>query len=54
MRKIVVCLGIVLFMLTLVVKQTDAQIVNSAFKRNDILQKKPMPLPTNQTIKWTG
>ncbi|NQU53562.1 MAG: gliding motility protein GldN [Bacteroidetes bacterium] len=46
MRKIVVYLGIIVFVLTLVGKQSDAQIVNGAFKRNDIFQKKPMPLPT--------
>lgn len=46
MRKIVVYLGIIVFVLTLVGKQSDAQTVNGAFKRNDIFQKKPMPLPT--------
>ena len=46
MKKIVVYFGIIVFVLTLAGKQTDAQIVNSAFKRNDIIQKKPMPLPT--------
>jgi gliding motility associated protien GldN len=46
MKKLVVYLGMVVFMLTLAGTQTNAQIVNGAFKRNDIYQKKPMPLPT--------
>jgi len=46
MKKLVVYLGVFVFMLTLAGKQTNAQIVNGAFKRNDIYQKKPMPLPT--------
>jgi gliding motility associated protien GldN len=45
MKKFIVYLGVIVFMLTLVGKQTNAQIVNGAFKRNDIFQKKPMPLP---------
>ncbi|MDB4581955.1 gliding motility protein GldN [Draconibacterium sp.] len=45
MKKFIVYLGVVVFMLTLAGKQTKAQIVNGAFKRNDIYQKKPMPLP---------
>jgi len=44
MRKLVIYIGVVVFML-MAVKQTNAQIVNGAFKRNDIVQKKPMPLP---------
>lgn len=46
MRRLIVCLGIIVFVLILAGKHTDAQIVNSAFDRNDIFQKKPMPLPT--------
>lgn len=46
MKKLVVYIGVVLFMLTLAGKHTNAQIVNGAFKRNDVYQKKPMPLPT--------
>jgi len=46
MKKLIVYLGVIVFVLTLAGKQTDAQIVNGAFKRNDIHQKKPMPLPT--------
>jgi len=47
MRKLVVYIGVIVFMLLLAVgKQTNAQIVNGAFQRTDIYQKKPMPLPT--------
>jgi gliding motility associated protien GldN len=46
MKKLVVYFGIMVFMLTLAGTSADAQIVNDAFKRNDIFQKKPMPLPT--------
>lgn len=33
-------------MLVLNVKPTNAQIINGAYKRTDIVQKKPMPLPS--------
>ena len=46
MRKLVVYLGVVVFLIIAAGKQSDAQIVNGAFKRTDIIQKKPMPLPT--------
>lgn len=46
MRKLVVYVGVIIFVLTLVGKQTNAQIVNGAYKHNDIIQKKPMPLPS--------
>lgn len=45
MKKLVVYLGVVVFLLIAAEKQSDAQIVNGAFKRTDIIQKKPMPLP---------
>ncbi len=48
MKKLVVYVGAIVFVLILAGKQTDAQIVNSAFKRNDIYQKKPMPLPATR------
>jgi gliding motility associated protien GldN len=49
MRKLFLYLGIVVFVLSLVaVKQTSAQIVNGAFQRTDIYQKKPMPLPVTR------
>ncbi|MDO8952686.1 MAG: gliding motility protein GldN [Draconibacterium sp.] len=46
MKKLVVYLGVVVFLLIAAEKQSDAQIVNGAFKRTDIIQKKPMPLPS--------
>lgn len=46
MKKLVVYLGVVVFLLIVAEKQSDAQIVNGAFKRTDIIQKKPMPLPS--------
>lgn len=46
MRKLVVCIGVVLFLSSFAGKQANAQIVNGAFKRNDVFQKKPMPLPS--------
>ena len=46
MRKLVAYLGVFVFALTLSGKHSQAQIVNGAFKRTDIIQKKPMPLPT--------
>ncbi|MBN1986347.1 MAG: gliding motility protein GldN [Prolixibacteraceae bacterium] len=45
MKKLVVYLGIVVFTLALAEKQSNAQIVNGAYKRTDVYQKKPMPLP---------
>lgn len=46
MRKLVIYLGIALFIVSISPKQADAQIVNSAYKKNDIINKKPMPLPS--------
>ena len=46
MKKLVAYLGVFVFMLILAGKQSDAQIVNGAYKRTDIIQKKPMPLPS--------
>lgn len=46
MRKLVVYLGIVLFIVSAMVKKSDAQTVNGAYKQMDIYNKKPMPLPT--------
>jgi gliding motility associated protien GldN len=46
MRKLIVYIGVIIFVLILVGKQTNAQIVNGAYKQNDIIQKKPMPLPS--------
>jgi len=44
MRKLVVYLGIILFTLSFSHQKADAQIVNGAYKQNDIIDKKPMPL----------
>jgi gliding motility associated protien GldN len=44
MKKIVVYIGIVVFALGIMHKSADAQIVNGAYKQNDIYEKKPMPL----------
>uniref|UniRef100_UPI0032169FCD type IX secretion system ring protein PorN/GldN n=1 Tax=uncultured Draconibacterium sp. TaxID=1573823 RepID=UPI0032169FCD len=44
MRKLVVYIGIVALMIGFVQKSTNAQIVNGAYKQNDIYAKKPMPL----------
>lgn len=46
MKKLVAYLGVVVFLLILAGKHSDAQIVNGAYKRTDIIQKKPMPLPS--------
>ncbi len=46
MKKLVAYLGIFVFILILVGKHSEAQIVNGAFKKTDIIQKKPMPLPS--------
>jgi len=46
MKKLVACLGIFVFVLILSGKHSDAQIVNGAYKKTDIIQKKPMPLPS--------
>lgn len=45
MKKLVTYLGIFVFVLILSGKHIDAQTVNGAFKKTDIFQKKPMPLP---------
>jgi gliding motility associated protien GldN len=46
MKKLVAYLGVVVFLLILAGNHSDAQIVNGAYKRTDIIQKKPMPLPS--------
>jgi gliding motility associated protien GldN len=46
MKKLVAYLGVIVFLLVLSGKHTEAQIVNGAYKRTDIIQKKPMPLPS--------
>ncbi len=46
MKKLILYLGIIVFSLLISKNQANAQIINGAFKRADIVQKKPMPLPT--------
>jgi gliding motility associated protien GldN len=46
MKKLVAYLGVIVFLLILSGKHTEAQIVNGAYKKTDIIQKKPMPLPS--------
>jgi gliding motility associated protien GldN len=46
MKKLVSFVGVMVFILILSGNQSQAQIVNGAFKRTDIIQKKPMPLPS--------
>ncbi len=45
MKKIVIYFGVICMLVTTVIKHTEAQIVNGAYKRTDIYQKKTMPLP---------
>ncbi len=45
MKKIVIYFGVICMLVTAVIKHTEAQIVNGAYKRTDIYQKKTMPLP---------
>ncbi len=44
MKKLVIYLGIVAMFITMGQGNTQAQIVNGAYKQNDIYEKKPMPL----------
>jgi gliding motility associated protien GldN len=46
MKQLVAYLGIAAFLLVLNIKPASAQIINGAYKRTDIVQKKPMPLPS--------
>lgn len=46
MRRLVAYIGVIVFISAFAAKHTNAQIVNGAFKRTDIIQKKPMPLTT--------
>lgn len=45
MRKLIVYIGFVLTIFLMFSKQSDAQVVNSAFRIADVYQKRPMPLP---------
>ena len=44
MKKLVIYIGIVALVFSIGNKKADAQIVNGAYKQNDIYEKKPMPL----------
>ncbi len=44
MKKLAIYLGMFVFVVSLAHKNTNAQIVNGAYKQNDIIEKKPMPL----------
>lgn len=44
MKKLVVYIGMLVFVMGAFLQSTQAQIVNGAYKRNDIYAKKPMPL----------
>lgn len=46
MKNIVCYIGILIIAFSMVNNKTNAQIINGAYKRNDIYEKKPMPLPT--------
>ncbi len=44
MKKLAIYLGMFVFVLSLAHENASAQIVNGAYKQNDIYEKKPMPL----------
>jgi gliding motility associated protien GldN len=44
MRSLIAYIGVIVFLSAFAVNHSNAQIVNGAFKRTDIIQKKPMPL----------
>lgn len=46
MKKLIAKIGILVFALSLMGKSADAQIINGAYQKSDMGQKKPMPLPT--------
>lgn len=44
MKKLVIYFGIVALFVSMGYEKTNAQIVNGAYKQNDVYEKKPMPL----------
>ncbi len=46
MKKLVVILSVFAIIMSLAAEKSSAQIVNGAFKRSDVYQRKPMVLPT--------
>lgn len=55
MRKLVICLGTIVFMAAFVQKNVNAQIINGAYKKTDIVAKRPMPLPSvrEADVMWS-
>ena len=45
MKKLIVYFGVVIFCFSLTGQQSQAQIVNGAYKSTNVSEKKPMPLP---------
>jgi gliding motility associated protien GldN len=45
MKKLILYFGIVAFLFAGTSIETSGQVINGAYKRTDIIQKKPMPLP---------
>lgn len=46
MKKLIVYIGVLVFILSFGGNKTNAQTLNSAYKKTDILQKKPMKIPS--------
>ena len=46
MKRLIVYFGVIALLVTSSIKQTEGQIVNGAYKKTDIFQKKTMPLPS--------
>lgn len=46
MKKLGIKISILIFVFSFVGKSADAQIINGAYQKSDMYQKKPMPLPT--------
>ena len=45
MKKLIILTGVCAMMLSLIHTNAEAQIINGAYQRRDVYQKKPMPLP---------
>jgi len=45
MKKLIVFIGIIVFVLTAFQHETKAQVVDGAYKREDLSNRKPVPLP---------
>lgn len=55
MKRLVIYIGIVVFFISFANKNTQAQIVDGAYKRTNVYQKKPMPLPSvrESDVLWS-